>query len=314
MTTPPALLIAGHGNRDEGGAEALRALVRVLAARHPEVPVAGGFFGTPHSPLPLGDAVDELAERGATRIAAIPLLPAPTGPVAQTLPAALEEAAGRHPGLSYTCGAELGAHPKLLDVLERRLDEALGGGARRPEDRARTTVLLVGRGSADPYANAEAVRAARLLWEGRGFAGVETAFVTQAAPDVPAGLDRCTALASLAPGTGGRGRIVVLPYFFFPGGLLERLRMQTEGWAAVHPDTEVLGAGVIGTPAEVAEVVMERYRETVAGEALPSGRRAVAEDARSADGGERDERGGNDRSLDDQGGDEPSRDEHAGAR
>jgi sirohydrochlorin cobaltochelatase len=287
VTTPPALLIAGHGTRDEGGAEALRALVRVLGERHPHVPVAGGFFGHPAAPLPLGDAVDGLVERGATRLAVIPLLLAPTGPVPEALPSALERAAERHPGLGYACGAELGPHPKVLEVLERRLDEALGGGARRPEDRARTTVLLVGRGAADPYANAEVARAARLLWEGRGFAGVETAFVSQAAPDVPTGLDRCRALAAAAA-AGRPGRIVVLPYFFFPGGLLERLHMQAEGWAAAHPGAEVIGAEVIGPEAEVAEVVMERYRATVAGDALLSDAscdcRAAAEDARETDG------------------------------
>lgn len=287
MTTPPALLIAGHGTRDEGGAEALRTLVRMLGERHPDVPVAGGFFGVPASPLPLDDAIDGLVERGATRLAVIPLLPAPTGPVPDALPSALERAAERHPGLGYACDAELGPHPKVLDVLERRLDEALAAGARRPEDRARTTVLLVGRGAADPYANAEVARAARLLWEGRGFAGVETAFVSQAAPDVPAGLDRCRALAA-AVSPGRPGRIVVLPYFFFPGGLLERLHLQAEGWAAAHPGTEVFGAAAIGPAAEVAEAVMERYRATVADAPLPGGAacgcRAAAEDARGTDG------------------------------
>ena len=76
-------------------------------------------------------------------------------------------------------------------MLERRLDEALGGGGAHAEDRADVTVLLVGRGSTDPDANAEVHKAARLLWEGRGYAGVETAFVSLAAPDVPSGLDRC---------------------------------------------------------------------------------------------------------------------------
>jgi sirohydrochlorin cobaltochelatase len=123
------------------------------------------------------------------------------------------------------------------------------------------------------------VRAARLLGEGRGFAGVETAFVSQAAPDVPAGLDRCRALA----GAGEPGRIVVLPYFLLPGGPVERLHMQAEGWAAAHPGTEVFGATVIGPEAEVADVVMERYRAMVAGGAS-CGCRAAAEDARSAHG------------------------------
>ncbi|MEU8785259.1 sirohydrochlorin chelatase [Streptomyces sp. NPDC048637] len=285
MTTPPALLIAGHGTRDEGGADALRALVRLLGERLPDVPVAGGFFGVPASPLPLAGAIDDLVGRGAARLAVIPLLTAPTGPVPEALPAVLERATERHPGLGHVCGAELGPHPKLLDVLERRLVEALGSGARRPADRARTTVLLVGQGATDPYANAEVVRAARLLWEGRGFAGVETAFVSQAAPDVPAGLDRCRALAAAAA-PGGPGRIVVLPYFLLPGGPVERLHMQAEGWAAAHPGTEVFGATVIGPESEVADVVMERYHAVVAGGpplgGASCGCRAAAEDARPA--------------------------------
>ncbi|MEV0374249.1 sirohydrochlorin chelatase [Streptomyces sp. NPDC050636] len=264
MTNPPALLIAGHGTRDEGGAEALRALVRTVGERHPDVPVAGGFFGPATSELPLGQAIAGLVERGATRLAAVPLLLAPTEAVRDALPEALERARESHPGLGYACAAELGPGPGLLDALERRLEEALGSGARRPEDRARTTVLLVGRGSSEPQANAEVARAARLLWEGRGFAGVETAFVSQAWPDVPAGLDRCAALAAAAPGASGPRRIVVVPYFLFAGGLLERLCMQTEGWAAAHPGTEVFGATVIGPEPELAEAVMERYLETVA--------------------------------------------------
>ncbi len=73
MTTPPpALLIAGHGTRDEAGAQAFRDFVRELGRRHPELPVAGGFIEL--SPPPLGDAVTELVERGVRRFAAVPLM------------------------------------------------------------------------------------------------------------------------------------------------------------------------------------------------------------------------------------------------
>jgi sirohydrochlorin cobaltochelatase len=120
------------------------------------------------------------------------------------------------------------------------------------------TVLLVGRGSTDPDANAEVHKAARLLWEGRGYAGVETAFVSLAAPDVPSGLDRCVKL--------GARRVVVLPYFLFTGILPDRVRQQTEGWAAAHPDVEVRSAEVIGPEPELLDLVMERYREAVKGD------------------------------------------------
>nr|WP_203618590.1 sirohydrochlorin chelatase [Streptomyces bauhiniae] len=245
------MLIAGHGTRDEAGAEAFRDFVKELGRRHPELPVAGGFIEL--SPPPLGEAVTELVERGVRRFAAVPLMLVSAGHAKGDIPAALAREKERHPGVTYTYGRPLGPHPALLRVLERRLDEALAGTAR--ED---VTVLLVGRGSTDPDANAEVCKAARLLWEGRGYAGVETAFVSLAAPDVPSGLDRVARL--------GARRVVVLPYFLFTGILPERVRRQTEEWAAAHPEVEVRSADVIGPEPELLDLVMERYAEAVAGD------------------------------------------------
>lgn len=253
MTTPqPALLVAGHGTRDDAGAEAFRAFVRALGRRHPELPVAGGFIEL--SPPPLGEAVAELVERGVRRFAAVPLMLVSAGHAKGDIPAALAREQERHPGLSYSYGRPLGPHPALLKVLERRLDEALGGAV----DLSEVTVLLVGRGSTDPDANAEVFKAARLLWEGRGYAGVETAFVSLAAPDVPSGLDRCARL--------GARQVVVLPYFLFTGILPDRVRRQTEEWAAAHPEVAVRSADVIGPEPELLDLVMERYAEAVRGD------------------------------------------------
>lgn len=122
-------------------------------------------------------------------------------------------------------------NPSPEDVLERRVDAALGGGRRTPLDRAATMVLLVGAGSPEPADNAEVARTARLLWEGRGYAGVETAFLTTAAPDVPAGLERCARL--------GARRIVLLTCFPADAALEERVAQQAEGWAEARPEVEV---------------------------------------------------------------------------
>lgn len=275
MTTPPALLLVGDGARDEDGAEAFRSFAGELAGHNPEFPVAVGFVES--SQPSLADSVAGLVADGVTRIAALPLALVSAGRAGEGMPPALARELERHPDVSCTWGRALGPDPTVLSVLERRLDQAVSGDGdkahtpslsaadadipeprapRTPDDRSRTTVLLVGPGSPDPYANAEVHRAARLLWEGRGYAGVEVAFVSFAAPDVASGLDRCRKL--------GARKVVVLPYFLFAGGLSKRVRQQSEGWGVANRDVEVVPADVIGGEQELAGLVLERYREAVA--------------------------------------------------
>ncbi|MEU2433093.1 MULTISPECIES: sirohydrochlorin chelatase [unclassified Streptomyces] len=256
MTSPPALLIAAPGARHDAAAAAFQDFVALLGSRHPEVPVAGGLIGAER--WPVTDAVDELVAAGAARLTAVSLALVPEARAENVMAEALTAAREEHPELSVAQGRPLGPDPALLAVLEQRLDEAIGAdkAGRTPRDRAEVTVLLVAPGSTEPDANAEVHRAARLLWEGRGYAGVETAFVSSAAPDVPTGLDRCVRL--------GAQRIIVLPYVLFDGGPVERARLHAEGWAEAHPETNVRFAETIGPVEELADLVVERFREAVA--------------------------------------------------
>ena len=119
-------------------------------------------------------------------------------------------------------------------------------------------VLLVGRGSTDPDANADVVKTARLLWEGRDYPLAETAFVSLARPDVAEGLERCRLL--------GARRIVVARYFLFPGVLPDRVADQAAAYAAAHPELDIACTDVLGDCDEIAALVWERYREALAGD------------------------------------------------
>ncbi|MGI8336321.1 sirohydrochlorin chelatase [Actinomadura scrupuli] len=250
----PPLLLVGHGTRDEDGAADFGRFVERLDRRLP-VDVAGGFIEL--SPPPLTEAVAGLYRRGHRRLAAVPMMLVAAGHGKGDIPAAMARELVRHPGMSYVYGRPLGPHPVLLRVLEERLDAVLGGA-----DRAGTTVLLVGRGSTDPDANAEICKVARLLWEGRGLRLVEPAFVSLAEPGVAAGLERCRLLL----GEGGPHRIVVLPYFLFAGVLPDRVVVQTRQYAAEHPGLDIRVAEVIGDCDGLAELVAERYAEALAGD------------------------------------------------
>jgi sirohydrochlorin cobaltochelatase len=189
-----------------------------------------------------------MAVGGEREIVAVPLVLTAAGHGKGDIPAALAREMVRHPGLSYRYGRPLGPHPVLQDILEARIDAALGGIARRD-----VHVVLAGRGSTDPDANAEVAKVARLLWEGRGYAGVEYSFISLAEPSVPAALRRAVLL--------GARRVVVAPYFLFPGVLPDRVAAQAREFAARHDRPGIRVAGLIGDCAELAGLVLDRYDE-----------------------------------------------------
>ncbi len=254
------LLIAGHGTADAEGAAQFRQFVKRVAG-HLEVPVTGGFIEL--SPPPLAEAVAALLREdspraagpggrggGTRRLVAVPLMLVAAGHAKGDIPAALARERARHPGLSTVYGRPLGPHPAVLDLLRDRLAEAGGDGG--------TTVLLVGRGSTDPDANAEVAKMARLLAETTDVAGVEYAFVSLAAPDTAAGLERCLRL--------GARHVVVLPYFLFTGVLPRRVATHAHRWAATNQGVRVAVADVLGDCDVLARLVVERYHEALAGD------------------------------------------------
>ena len=249
----PPLLIVGHGTRSAAGiAEFTRFVERAGSCAGGRIPaVAGGFIELARPSV--ADAVTRLAPDGGHPMVAVPLVLTAAGHGKGDIPAALARELRRHPGLSYYYGRPLGPHPVLQDVLEARIDAGLAGAPRQD-----TCVLLVGRGSTDPDANAEVAKVARLLWEGRGYAGVEYSFISLAEPSVPAALGRAATL--------GARRIVVAPYFLFSGVLPDRVIAQSREFAAGHPGLDVRVTGLIGDCAELAGLVLDRYDEALRGD------------------------------------------------
>jgi len=271
-TNGPLLLIVGHGTRDASGVAQFRQLIGLVRDRSAGwLPGVDGGFIELAAP-PVGEVVTRLAgarlAEGGAELVAVPLVLSAAGHGKGDIPAALAREQVRHPGLQYRYGRPLGPHPVLLDVLEARIDAALGGQAlgelagdeqaRGRAPRAGTHVVLVGRGSTDPDGNAEVAKVARLLWEGRGYDDVGLSFVSLAEPSVPAALERARRL--------GAERVVVAPYFLFAGVLPDRVTAQAGAFAEQHPRIDVRVAGLIGACDELAGLVLERYAEALRGD------------------------------------------------
>jgi sirohydrochlorin cobaltochelatase len=247
------LLIVGHGTVDAAGVGEFTAFVeRMRATLAPErIDVAGGFIEL--SAPAVTEAWQQLVDLGHQRIAAVPLVLVAAGHAKGDIPAALHREVLRHPGSSFVFGRPLGPHPILLELLAERI-----GAVVPAAEFADTAVVLVGRGSTDPDANAEICKVARLLQETRGFAFVETAFVSLAVPNVPDGLHRAQLL--------GAKRVVVAPYFLFDGVLPQRVMDQSVAFGQTNPALDVRVAGYLGDGDRLAQLVAERYRETLHGD------------------------------------------------
>lgn len=247
----PAFLILGHGSRDPRGAKEFHELINLVKHRNPDLSVEGGFIEL--SRPPISECVDRLAEGGAKKVAAVPLMLLAAGHAKDDIPATLVREKMSHPDLDFQYGRALGIRPELLDLMDERVSAVV------PEDEKEdTAILIVGRGSSDPDANSDLSKITRLFWEGRPYPIVESAYVSMTPPAVADGLERCRKL--------GAKRVVVFSYFLFTGILEERIREQSEAFAAGNPEIEVRYAGYFGPDAKVADLLVERYSEAVGGD------------------------------------------------
>lgn len=244
------MMIVAHGTVDEAGqAESFRLLEQVRALR-PGLRADLAFLEL--CPPPISESIAAAVADGVDHMTIVPLVLLGAGHAKGDVPAAIAAERERYPQVRFTYGAPLGVRPELLELVDRRLGEAV------PEEhREETAVVLIGRGTSDPDANADLFKIARMLWEGRPWPLVETGFVSLADPSVPEVLDRCRAL--------GAKRIALLPYFLFTGVLERRIRAQTREWAAAYPEIEVLDAPYLGPDRLIAEALLARADQAEAG-------------------------------------------------
>lgn len=245
MNGTAALVLVGHGSRKPEGNEA----VRHLAGRLPG-PVEVGFIELARPSM--DEALDTALASGAAHVVAVPAVLLAASHAKNDLPLAVIRARLRHPGRSIHAARPIGVHPAMLGALAERLQAA--APSIEPE---RTAVLLVGRGSSDPDANADLHKIARLFAERRGLLGVDVAFVGVTTPCVEEGLRRLLLLRPRA--------IVVLPYLLYPGRILDRLAGVVEATHRLHPRVELALAEAVGSHPAVEAAILQRAQEAIEG-------------------------------------------------
>ncbi len=249
----PAILIAGHGSRDVAGTAEFHRLVELFAHRDPSRIVECGFleFATPV----IQEGLDRCVDRGANVVTVVPGMLMAAGHAKNDIPSEVHEARKRYPKVAFHYGRHLHLHAKIVQLCTQKITEAEPNTS--PIDRQDTLLLVVGRGSSDPDANADVQKLARLLWEGMGFGWGAACYIGVTTPLLTEALARCHRL--------GFKRIIVFPFFLFTGVLEKRIRRLTLAFAAEHPDTDVLCADYLNADPLLLDVFVERSEEAVQG-------------------------------------------------
>jgi sirohydrochlorin cobaltochelatase len=245
-----AVLICGHGSRDDDAVREFELLAAALRPRFPRYDFATGYleFATPN----IRDGLAELVARGAKRIYAVPGMLFAASHVKNDLPWEMNSFIAEHPGIEVRLGRDLAIDAKLINAAADRI------AAAAPGDRSDTLLVVVGRGTNDPDANSNVAKIARMLWEGLGFGWAEVAFSGVAHPRVDAGLDRAARM--------GFRRIVVFPYFLFTGILVKRIYAATDEAALRHRDIEFIKASYLRDHPLLLDAFVERVDEIAGGD------------------------------------------------
>lgn len=240
------MLLIGHGTRDDVGSDQFFQLASLLAARLVPTPVQPALleFREPT----IAQAWDALVARGVSQICVAPLLLFAAGHAKQDIPDLVKQCQSRTPGVSFDQSRPLSRHPAMVRLVLQRLTETLD---RSPRDAEGTAVVMVGRGSHDPCAQADMRVLTEIVSRRIGAAKATTAYYAMAEPRVPSVLED---LAS----SGRFHTIVVNPHLLFEGRLFQAIVCQMEEARTRHPRIHWTHSNYLGPDPLVAEAIAAR--------------------------------------------------------
>ncbi len=249
---PAGLLLVGHGTREAEGLHQFHQLAQRISAESSDWDVATAFLELAQPTVLEG--LEGLLRRGHRQVVVAPLLLFAAGHAKRDLPALLETARQKWPGVEICQAGHLGCLAEMVELSAQRLRAALASDslAPPPED---TLLVMIGRGSHDPEANAEMAQFARLCFERSGLAWCELGFTAMARP----GLERSLEVAAALPFR----HVVVQPHLLFDGLLLTRIREACRGAALAHPAKTWQVTAPLGVDPLLMAAVMKRANQTL---------------------------------------------------
>lgn len=245
------IMICGHGSRSQAAADEFGLLAKGIRRRFPDIPVEHGFLEYSAPNIHMG--LDALLDKGVTEIVAVPGMLFAATHARNDIPSVLTTFQESRPGVTVHYGRELGLHPNMIKAFEARILQALGKDHVHEGELYDTMLVVVGRGTSDTLANAEAARLTRIVAENLGFGWSETVYSGVTYPSVGRGLEMALKL--------GFKKIVVAPYFLFTGRLIDRIYNYVDRVAETHPDISIVKAHYLKDQDHVIDTFVDRVEE-----------------------------------------------------
>lgn len=251
------IMVCGHGSRDKDAEREFGLVAAGLKKRFPDMPVEYGFleFSAPNIHMGL----NSLIEQGVDEIYAVPGMLFAATHAKNDIPSVLTTFEQDRDDVQVKYGSELGLHTAMIEAFQARIYESMGLDPENPPENLYDTLLVVvGRGTSDTLANAEAAKLTRIVNENMGFGWADTVYSGVTYPSVGVGMEKLLKL--------GYKRVVVAPYFLFTGRLIKRIYGYVDKVAAQNPEIEFIKTPYLNDHEKVIDAFEVRVREILDGE------------------------------------------------
>jgi sirohydrochlorin cobaltochelatase len=246
------VLLIGHGTRDAQGTQQFFSLGERLKECLQPIPVEPCLLEL--QPPTIAQGWQSLMERGVRRVLVSPLLLFSAGHAKSDIPQALNECAKHDREVRWLEARPLSRSPELLSLVLRRLDASL---QKVQSSLDQTAIVMVGRGSYDPCAQADMKLLTHWVGGQRSVSTVVTSFYAMAEPKLPNVLRQVASRPTVRS-------IIVQPHLLFEGALYQSIIQQTHEAANAFPDKQFVISDYLGPEQEVAEAIVRRLTQQLA--------------------------------------------------
>ena len=242
------ILLVGHGSRNKNGNDEIERFSHQWQANNPQWRIETCFIE--FADVLLDHGLHKAAQ-GSSRVIVVPLILNAAGHVKMEIPAHIEKARQHFPNVEFIYARHLGATESILQILKRRLRQAML--EMDMPDPKTTGVIVLGRGSSDRVANGELAKMARWLYEETEHELVDIAFTGITHPRLELAIQRQVKL--------GMTQVAVLPYYLFTGTLIERIHRQMLHVQKQYPHIRFAASDYFGFESEIDTMLTQRVRD-----------------------------------------------------